>query len=165
LFSELVKKQLEISLWGQNHRVFLCIYVIDTVQQGPGGAPADCLSTLHSYSDASCANLPLALLGAPVNIEETRVTVRWSLGWQGQKLEPQARPKRCSHQQSPINTPSLTFSSFGELLVLRCQVSFPPSAALVSFPPCAATAASHTSTRESQGVSRRERTHRQSDFF
>jgi hypothetical protein len=35
------------------------------VQQGPGGAPADCLFTLHPYSEAGCADLPLALLCAP----------------------------------------------------------------------------------------------------
>ena len=40
-----------------------------------GGEPADCLSTLHPYSDAGCADLPLTLLGAPVSIGETRVTV------------------------------------------------------------------------------------------
>jgi hypothetical protein len=45
------------------------------VQQVPGVEPVDCLSTLHSYSDAGCADLPLTLLGAPVSIVETRVTV------------------------------------------------------------------------------------------
>jgi hypothetical protein len=38
------------------------------VQQGPGDEPGDCLSTLHLYSDAGCADLPLTLLGAPVSI-------------------------------------------------------------------------------------------------
>ena len=32
--------------------------VIDTVQQGPGGKPGDCLSPRHPNSDAGCADLP-----------------------------------------------------------------------------------------------------------
>jgi len=39
-------------------------YVIDTASTGPGGEPGDCLSTLHTYSYAGCADLPLALLGS-----------------------------------------------------------------------------------------------------
>ena len=34
------------------------------------GEPGDCLSTLHPYSDAGYADLPLTLLDAPVNIGE-----------------------------------------------------------------------------------------------
>jgi hypothetical protein len=45
------------------------------VRQGPEGEPGDCLSTLRPYSDAGCAHLSLTLLGAPVNIGKTRVTV------------------------------------------------------------------------------------------
>jgi hypothetical protein len=45
------------------------------VQQGPGDEPAACLSTLRPYSDAGYADLPPTLLGAPVSIGETRVTV------------------------------------------------------------------------------------------
>jgi hypothetical protein len=36
------------------------------------GEPGDCLSTLHPYSDAGCAVLPLTLLGSPVSIGESR---------------------------------------------------------------------------------------------
>jgi hypothetical protein len=39
------------------------------------GEPGECLSTLHPYSDAGCADLPITLWGAPVNIGQTRVTV------------------------------------------------------------------------------------------
>jgi hypothetical protein len=39
------------------------------------GEPGECLSNLHPYSDAGCADLFLTLLGAPVNIGQTRVTV------------------------------------------------------------------------------------------
>ena len=44
------------------------------VQQGPGArhGPGECLSTRRPYSDAGRAYLPLTLLGAPVNIGETR---------------------------------------------------------------------------------------------
>jgi hypothetical protein len=58
--------------------VFLCFTYSTLVQQGPGVEPqaGNCLSTLRPYSDAGCADLPLTLLDAPVNIGETRVTVR-----------------------------------------------------------------------------------------
>ena len=45
------------------------------VQQGPGGEPGDCLSTLRPYSDAGCVDLPLTSLGAPVNIGEIKVKI------------------------------------------------------------------------------------------
>ena len=47
--------------------VFLCFMKSTMVQQGPGGEPGDCLSTLRPYSDTGCADLPLAFLGAPVH--------------------------------------------------------------------------------------------------
>jgi hypothetical protein len=56
-------------------------YVIDTGSTGSrgpkpcGDEPVDFLSNLRPYSDAGCAGLPLTLLGAPVSIGETQVTV------------------------------------------------------------------------------------------
>jgi hypothetical protein len=38
------------------------IYVIDTGSTGSQGESGDCLSTLYPYSDAGCADLPIALL-------------------------------------------------------------------------------------------------------
>ena len=40
----------------------------------------DCLSALHPYSDAGCADLPLTLLGAPVNIRNIGETRARSVG-------------------------------------------------------------------------------------
>ena len=59
-------------------RVFLNLMKSTLVQQGPRGAPWGVpVFTLHLNSDAGYADLPLTLLGAPVNIGEARGDVLW----------------------------------------------------------------------------------------